>query len=66
MRGFGFEFASQRGSHTKMARIGPSGQREILTIPNHRDLDTGTCRAILRQTSRYVPLSDLTPHFYSE
>jgi hypothetical protein len=30
-----------------------------------RELDTGTCRAIFRQASRFVAEKDLRPHFYS-
>lgn len=66
MRRFGFEILSQRGSHIKLRRLGPGGQKETLTIPSHSELDTGTCRAILRQASRYVPLAELTRFFYSE
>ena len=62
---FGFVVASQKGSHVKLARTPPTGDRQILTVPNHPELDTGTCRAILRQASRYVPLTDLHPYFYS-
>jgi predicted RNA binding protein YcfA (HicA-like mRNA interferase family) len=66
LRKFGFEVVSQRGSHIKLRRIGPGGQRETLTIPNHPELDTGTCRAILRQASRFVPSAELSPFFYTE
>jgi predicted RNA binding protein YcfA (HicA-like mRNA interferase family) len=63
---FGFEVVSQRGSHIKLRRIGPGGQRETLTIPSHPELDTGTCRAILRQASRFVPSAELAPLFHGE
>jgi predicted RNA binding protein YcfA (HicA-like mRNA interferase family) len=66
LRGFGFEIHSQRGSHVKLRRIAADGTTETLTIPNHAQLDTGTCRAILRQAARYVPLEALRPHFNSE
>jgi predicted RNA binding protein YcfA (HicA-like mRNA interferase family) len=66
LRGFGFEVQSQRGSHVKLRRIATDGTTETLTIPNHAQLDTGTCRAILRQAARYVPLEALRPQFYSE
>lgn len=42
------------------------GSTEILTIPAHKELDAGTLRAIFRQESRFVPESELRPHFYSE
>ena len=49
----------------KLRRIGPGGEKQTLTIPRHRELDTGTCRAIIRQASRYVPESELAPFFYA-
>jgi predicted RNA binding protein YcfA (HicA-like mRNA interferase family) len=63
---FGFALHSQRGSHAKLRRILPDGTTETLTVPVHDELDTGTCRAILRQASRFIPDQDLRPHFYTE
>ena len=63
---FGFEVASQRGSHIKLRRILPSGTKQTLTIPNHHELDKGTILAIYRQALRYIPEQDLIPHFYSD
>ncbi len=60
---FGFQVHSQRGSHIKMRRVTETG-KETLTIPNHKQLDTGTCRAILRQASQYISLSELSKYFY--
>ncbi len=62
----GFTFLSQRGSHVKLRRVAPDGTKQILTVPNHRELDTGTTRAILRQASRFIPEDQLRPHFYSD
>lgn len=61
---FGFEVESQRGSHVKLRRVGPNGERQTLTIPNHDELDTGTLRAIIRQATRYIALDDLRHHFW--
>ncbi len=46
-----------------LGRRVPSGAVQTLTIPSHGELDTGTCRAILRQASRYVPLEKLERFF---
>ncbi|MBI3442995.1 MAG: type II toxin-antitoxin system HicA family toxin [Candidatus Sungbacteria bacterium] len=62
---FGFEMTSQRGSHVKLRRILPNSSRQTLTIANHPELDRGTLHAIYRQGSRYIPDSELNPHFYS-
>lgn len=50
----------------KLRRMTPENQRQTLTIPNHREIDTGTLRAILRQASRYVSIAELQKHFYQE
>ncbi len=63
---FGFKVHAQRGSHVKLRRIGSMGEKQTLTIPRHRELDTGTLRAILRQASRYVPAEELRPYFYTD
>jgi predicted RNA binding protein YcfA (HicA-like mRNA interferase family) len=62
----GFFKVVQRGSHVKLRRVLPDGLRQTLTIPAHAELDTGTLRAIYRQAFRYVPESELQPHFYTE
>ena len=66
LRGFGFEVVSIRGSHAKLARIAPTGKREILIVPVHRELTAGTLHAIYRQASRFVPDQDLRREFFSD
>lgn len=51
LRRIGFEVARQRGSHIVIVRVSPPAQ---ITIPNHRELDRGTLRAIIRQTGLTV------------
>jgi predicted RNA binding protein YcfA (HicA-like mRNA interferase family) len=63
LKQFGFQVYSQRGSHIKLRRVSREN-KETLTVPNHRQLDTGTCRAIYRQACRYIPETELFPHFY--
>ena len=41
----------QRGSHITMVRKSPPSQT---TIPNHKELDRGTLRAIIRQVGLTV------------
>ena len=62
----GFEQVAQRGSHVKLRRVLSDGSRQTLTIPDHTELDSGTLRAIFRQALRYIPESELRPHFYTE
>jgi len=47
----GFVVYRQRGSHITMVRKTPPAQT---TIPNHKELDRGTLRAIIRQTGLTV------------
>jgi predicted RNA binding protein YcfA (HicA-like mRNA interferase family) len=62
---FGFEIILQKGSHIKIRR-NVNGQNQTLIIPNHKQLDTGTLRAIVKQSSRYIPIEELKIYFYSE
>jgi len=61
--GFGFEVKSQKGSHIKLRRV-KNSLNETLIIPNHKELDTGTLRAIVRQASQYIEMVELVKHFY--
>ena len=47
----GFEVYRQRGSHIVIVRKSPPSQT---TIPNHKELDRGTLRAIIRQAGLTV------------
>jgi predicted RNA binding protein YcfA (HicA-like mRNA interferase family) len=65
LESFGFEISSQRGSHIKMVRQ-TSIQRQILTLPNHKNIDKGTVKAIYNQASRFVSGEELENHFYTK
>jgi predicted RNA binding protein YcfA (HicA-like mRNA interferase family) len=62
---FGFNIKSQKGSHIKLFRE-TAFREEVLTIPNHKELDKGTLKAIIRQASFYISESELYKHFYSD
>ncbi len=47
----GFNFDSQKGSHLILIRQKPKTR---LSIPNHKELDRGTLRAIIRQSGLTV------------
>ena len=47
----GFSIRRQHGSHMIMRRNAPFAQT---VVPNHRQIDRGTLRAILRQTDLSV------------
>lgn len=46
LRKAGFEIRRQHGSHIVLRRDDPFAQ---VVVPDHKELDTGTLRAILRQ-----------------
>jgi len=43
----GFELRRQKGSHIILRHI---STKIIVTVPNHKELDRGTLRAIIRQS----------------
>ncbi|MCH8320430.1 MAG: type II toxin-antitoxin system HicA family toxin [Acidobacteria bacterium] len=66
LQSFGFNEISRRGSHVKLRREAAGEFKQTLTIPDHPELDRGTIRAIYRQALRYVPETELKPHFYAD
>jgi predicted RNA binding protein YcfA (HicA-like mRNA interferase family) len=61
-----FGFVVVGGSkHIKLRRTTSAGH-ETLVIPRHDPIAKGTLRAILSQAARYIPQSELHPHFYNE
>ncbi len=62
---FGFCVSAQKGSHIKLSRNN-LGQKETMTIPNHKELEKGTTKAILRQLSNYVNIELLEQYFYTK
>lgn len=65
LRSFGFEVVATRGSHAKLRRETKDGMRETLTLPLHKELDTGTIQAIFRQAAKFIPESELREWFYT-
>lgn len=61
---FGFAIERQRGSHLTLARL-HAGERQLLIIPNHKELKTGAVVGIFKQAARYIPEDDLRSYFYS-
>lgn len=50
----------------KLRREAAGEFKQTLTIPDHSELDRGTIRAIYRQALRYVPETELKPHFFAD
>lgn len=64
LKRFGFKPVSQKGSHVKLKRY-VELSAQTLTIPDHKELDTGTLRAIVYQASQYIDPDILKKEFYS-
>lgn len=62
---FGFSVVKQKGSHTKIRRE-HNEIRQTLTIPNHKELDRGTLRAIYNQALKYISEKELRGSFFTE
>lgn len=59
----GFIVSRQNGSHVVLVRI-VSFSKQVLTIPNHSNLDKGTIKAIYNQASRFISEVELQKIFY--
>jgi len=59
----GFDVISRTGSHVKLRRI-KEYKKETLIIPDHKELDRGTLKAIIRQASKYISIDVLRDYFY--
>ena len=65
LESLGFSVINQKGSHIKMRRVSDE-VRQTLTIPNHRELDRGTTKAIYHQALHYVSEEELRGHFFTK
>ncbi len=63
---FGFAIVGQRGRHIKLRRTTDRETRQTLTIPDHKELDRGTLKAIHNQALRYISEVELREYFYTE
>lgn len=59
----GFQKISQRGSHIKFLRFHNS-DKQILIIPNHKQIAIGTVKEIYNQLSFFIAKEDLYTLFY--
>ncbi|MEK7082011.1 MAG: type II toxin-antitoxin system HicA family toxin [Patescibacteria group bacterium] len=61
----GFYVVKNKGGHIKLTRVSFLG-KQVLTIPNHKELDKGTLVAIFNQAKRFVPEEELVRYFYTD
>jgi predicted RNA binding protein YcfA (HicA-like mRNA interferase family) len=64
---FGFEVAGQKGSHIKLKKQSTETEiKQVMTIPNHKEIDKGTLKAIYNQATRYIAEEKLKGHFFEK
>ena len=63
---FGFCVINTRGSHAKLRRVLPTGERQMLAVPLHKQLAVGALHSIFQDACRYIPEADLKPWFFTE
>ena len=62
---FNFVIVRQRGSHVVLTRQ-DSNKKQVLVVPNHKEIDRGTLHEIFKQAIRFIPETDLREYFYSK
>jgi len=55
----------QKGSHINLVRI-VSGIKQVVTIPNHKEIDRGTLHNIFKKLLSFISEDDLHNFFYRE
>ena len=60
----GFMISRTRGSHVNMSRS-VAGNKQVITIPNHDEMDRGTLHSIFRKLSSYISEEELRGFFYT-
>ena len=61
----GFLIDRQRGSHMVLVRKLIS-VKQVLTIPNHSEIDKGTLKAIYNQVKKFIPEEEVRKYFYTD
>ena len=63
---FNFKVQAQKGSHIKLVRFSETTEKQVIVIPNHKEIDKGTLKAIYRQTLKYISETELYPYFFND
>jgi predicted RNA binding protein YcfA (HicA-like mRNA interferase family) len=61
----GFSISRQKGSHINLVRT-VFDRKQVVTVPNHKELDRGTLHSIFKKLLVYLSEKDLQDFFYSE
>jgi predicted RNA binding protein YcfA (HicA-like mRNA interferase family) len=61
---YGFTISRQKGSHVNLVRM-VLGKKQVVTIPDHTEIDRGTLHSIYRQLMYFISEKDLREFFYT-
>ena len=61
---YNFKISRQKGSHVNLARI-VSESKQVVTIPNHKEIDRGTLHNIFKKLLSFIPEAELKKFFYT-
>ena len=61
---YGFKVSRQKGSHINLMRI-VSESKQVVTIPNHKEIDRGTLHNIFKKLLPFIPEAELKRFFYT-
>lgn len=60
----GFRISRQKGSHVNLVRI-VSEKKQVVTIPDHKEIDRGTLHSICKQLIYFIAEKELKEFFYT-
>ena len=59
-----FEIIRQKGSHVNLVRM-LVGRKQVVTIPNHREIDRGTLNNIYKLLKQFISEKELREFFFT-
>jgi predicted RNA binding protein YcfA (HicA-like mRNA interferase family) len=60
-----FSISRQKGSHINLVRVA-FGVKQVVTVPNHKEIDRGTLHNIFKKLSVFIPEDVLKEFFYTK
>ena len=61
---YNFKISRQKGSHVNLSRV-VSESKQVVTIPNHKEIDRGTLHNIFKKLLPFIPEAELKKFFYT-
>ncbi|KKR52939.1 MAG: hypothetical protein UT90_C0017G0003 [Parcubacteria group bacterium GW2011_GWA1_40_21] len=61
---YDFKVSRQKGSHINLTRLA-SGNKQVVTIPNHKEIDRGTLHNIFKKLLSFISETELRKFFYT-